>query len=77
MKPTRANLRAVAILRETLRVRPEFEPESTTTGKVHGGFGILCSFTDRSACEETLRGLGFVAGNTYGSFTEWTRRAES
>jgi hypothetical protein len=77
MKPTRANLRAVAILRETLRVRPEFTPESTTTGKIHGGFGILCAFTDRAACEETLRELGFVAGNSYGSFTEWTRRAAS
>jgi hypothetical protein len=73
MKPTRCNLRAVAILRETLRVRPEFTPESTTTGKIHGGFGILCAFTNREACEETLFDLGFVPGKTYGSFTEWTR----
>ena len=77
MKPTVKNLRALAVLKDELKRRPDFEPESTTTGKVHGGFGILCAFTDRAACEETLRGLGFVAGNTYGSFTEWTRRAAS
>ena len=75
MKPTVKNLRALAVLKDELKRRPDFEPESTTTGKVHGGFGILCAFTDRAACEETLRELGFVAGNSYGSFTEWTRRA--
>ena len=77
MKPTVKNLRAVAVLNAEITRRPDFEPESTTQGKIHGGFGILCAFTDREACEETLRELGFVAGNTYGSFTEWTRRAAS
>ena len=77
MKPTVKNLRALAVLTDELKRRPDFEPESTTSGKVHGGFGILCAFTDREACEETLRELGFVAGNTYGSFTEWARRAAS
>ena len=77
MKPTVKNLRALAVLKDELKRRPDFEPESTTSGKVHGGFGILCAFTDREACEETLFDLGFVPGNTYGSFTEWTRRAAS
>ena len=75
MKPTVKNLRALAVLKDELKRRPDFEPESTTSGKIHGGFGILCAFTDREACEETLFDLGFVPGKTYGSFTEWARRA--
>ena len=74
MKPTQKNLRALAILRAELTRRPDFEPESTTQGKVHGGFGILCEFTNREACEETLRAIGFVTKRTFGSFTEWTRK---
>lgn len=73
MKPTQKNLRALAILRAELTRRPDFEPESTTQGKVHGGFGILCAFTNREACEETLCTLGFVPERTFGSFTEWKR----
>ena len=73
MKTTVKNLRAVAVLKGELKRRPDFEPESTTTGKVHGGFGILCEFTNRDACEETLRALGFVPKRTFGSFTEWKR----
>ena len=73
MKPTLKNRRAVAILRAELTRRPDFEPESTTQGKVHGGFGILCEFTTREACEETLRAFGFVPQYTFGSFTEWKR----
>ena len=73
MKPTQKNLRALAILRAELTRRPDFEPESTTQGKVHGGFGILCEFTNREACDETLRALGFVPEHTFGSFTEWKR----
>ena len=73
MKPTLKNLRALAILRAELVRRPDFEPESTTTVKIHGGFGILCEFTNRDACEETLRALGFVPKRTFGSFTEWKR----
>lgn len=71
MKPTVKNLRALAVLKDELKRRPDFEPESTTTGKVHGGFGILCAFTNREACEETLRALGFVPRRTFGSFTDW------
>ena len=74
MKPTKKNLRAVAILRAELTRRPDFEPESTTQGKIHGGFGILCAFTNREACDETLRTLGFVPEHTFGSFTEWKRK---
>ena len=73
MKPTVKNLRALAVLKDELKRRPDFEPESTTTGKVHGGFGILCAFTDREACEETLRAMGFVPRRTVGSFTDWKR----
>ena len=73
MKPTVKNLRALAILRAELVRRPDFEPESTTTGKIHGGYGILCEFTNREACEETLRTLGFAPKRTCGSFTEWKR----
>ena len=73
MKPTVKNLRALAVLKAELKRRPDFEPESTTSGKVHGGFGILCEFTNREACEETLRALGFVPRRTFGSFTDWTR----
>ena len=73
MKPTVKNLRALAILRAELVRRPDFEPESTTQGKIHGGYGILCEFTNRDACEETLRTLGFVPKRTFGSFTEWKR----
>ena len=73
MKPTVKNLRALAVLKDELKRRPDFEPESTTSGKVHGGFGILCAFTDRDACEETLRSLGFVPRRTFGSFTDWKR----
>ena len=73
MKPTVKNLRALAILRAELVRRPDFEPESTTQGKVHGGFGILCEFTNREACEETLRSLGFVQDRQCGSFTDWKR----
>ena len=71
MKPTQKNIRALAILRAELVRRPDFEPESTTQGKIHGGFGILCEFTNRDACEETLSALGFVTKRTFGSFTEW------
>ena len=46
MKPTVNNLRALAVITDELKRRPDFEPESTTSGKVHGGFGILCAFTD-------------------------------
>lgn len=74
MKPTAKNLRALAILRAELTRRPDFEPESTTQGKIHGGFGILCEFTNREACEETLSVLGFVPKRTFGSFTEWKRK---
>ena len=74
MKTTIKNLRAVAILRAELTRRPDFEPESTTQGKIHGGFGILCAFTNREACDETLRALGFVPEYTFGSFTEWKRK---
>ena len=73
MKPTVKNLRALAVLTDELKRRPDFEPESTTTGKVHGGFGILCAFTSRDACEETLRALGFVPRRTFRSFTDWKR----
>jgi hypothetical protein len=73
MKPTVKNLRARAILTDEIKRRPDFEPESTTSGKIHGGYGILCDFTDRDACEETLRALGFVPKRTFGSFTEWKR----
>ena len=73
MKPTVKNLRAVAVLTGEFKRRPDFEPESTTQGKVHGGFGILCEFTNREACEETLSALGFVHKRTFGSFTEWKR----
>ena len=73
MKPTVKNLRALAVLTDELKRRPDFEPESTTSGKVHGGFGILCAFTDRGACEETLCALGFVPRRTFGSFTDWKR----
>ena len=73
MKPTQKNIRALAILRAELVRRPDFEPESTTQGKIHGGFGILCEFTNREACEETLRALGFVPRRTLGSFTDWKR----
>ena len=73
MKHTVKNLRAVAVLKGELKRRPDFEPESTTTGKVHGGFGILCEFTNREACEETLSALGFVPKRKFGSFTEWER----
>ena len=73
MKPTGKNLRALAILRAELTRRPDFEPESTTPGKIHGGFGILCAFTNREACDETLRALGFVPEYMFGSFTEWKR----
>ena len=73
MKPTARNLRASAILSDMLRARPDFTPESTTTGKIHGGYGILCAFTDRDACEETLRSLGFVPDRQCGSFTDWKR----
>jgi len=73
MKPTVKNLRARAILTDELKRRPDFEPESTTQGKVHGGFGILCAFTNREACDETLRSLGFVPYRQCGSFTDWKR----
>lgn len=74
MKPTVKNLRALAILRAELVRRPDFEPESTTQGKIHGGFGILCEFTNREACDETIRSFGFVPKRTFGSFTEWKRK---
>ena len=74
MKPTQKNIRALAILRAELTRRPDFEPESTTQGKIHGGFGILCEFTNREACDETLRALGIVPEHTFGSFTEWKRK---
>ena len=73
MKPTVKNLRALAVLKAELKRRPDFEPESTTQGKIHGGFGILCAFTNREACDETLRALGFVPRRTFGSFTYCTR----
>ena len=73
MKPTLKNRYALAVLTDELKRRPGFEPESTTSGKIHGGFGILCEFTNREACEETLRALGFVPKRTFGSFTEWKR----
>ena len=73
MKPTLKNRYALAVLTDELKRRPDFEPESTTTGKVHGGFGILCEFTNREACDETLRSFGFVPKRTFGSFTEWKR----
>ncbi len=72
MKPTVKNLRAVAVLTDELKRRPDFEPESTTTGKIHGGFGILCAFTDRYACEETLSALGFVPTHPFGRFSCFT-----
>ena len=74
MKPTLKNQRALAVLIDELKRRPDFEPESTTQGKIHGGFGILCEFTNREACDETLRSLGFVPEFTFGSFTEWKRK---
>ena len=74
MKPTLKNQRALAVLTEELKRRPGFEPESTTSGKIHGGFGILCEFTNRDSCDETLRSLGFVPEFTFGSFTEWKRK---
>jgi hypothetical protein len=67
MKPTVKNLRAREVLAAELKRRPDFEPESTTSGKIHGGYGILCDFTNREACEETLRALGFVPKRTFGS----------
>ena len=73
MKPTLKNRYALAVLTDELKRRPDFEPESTTQGKVHGGFGILCEFTNREACDETLRSFGFVPKRTFGSFTEWKR----
>ena len=72
MKPTVKNLRALAILRAELVRRPDFEPESTTTGKVHGGFGVLCEFTTRDACEETLRSFGLVPTHPFGRFSCFT-----
>ena len=72
MKPTKKNIRALAILRAELVRRPDFEPESTTQGKVHGGFGILCEFTNREACEETLRSFGFVPTHPFGRFSCFT-----
>ena len=77
MKPTLKNQRALAVLTEELTRRPDFEPESTTSGKIHGGFGILCEFTNRDACDETLRSLGFVPEFTFGSFTDWKRKGAS
>ena len=77
MKPTVKNLRALAILRAELVRRPDFEPESTTQGKVHGGFGILCEFTNREACDETLSALGLVPTHPFGRFscfTLWKRK---
>ena len=73
MKPTLKNRYALAVLTDELKRRPDFTPESTTSGKIHGGYGILCAFTNRDACEETLRTLGFVPKRTFGSFTEWKR----
>ena len=73
MKPTVKNLRAVAVLTGELKRRPDFEPESTTQGKIHGGYGILCAFTNRDACDEALRSFGLVPKRTFGSFTEWKR----
>ena len=72
MKQTVKNLRAVAILRAELTRRPDFEPESTTQGKIHGGFGILCEFTTREACEETLRAFGLVPTYPFGRFSCFT-----
>ena len=72
MRPTVKNLRAVAVLNAEIKRRPDFEPESTTTGKIHGGFGILCEFTNREACEETLRTLGFVPTHPFGRFSCFT-----
>lgn len=77
MKPTKRNLSARAALEHELKLRPEFCPESTTSGKVHGGFGVIAAFTDREACEETLRAFGFVPEFTFGSFTEWKRKGEA
>lgn len=73
MKPTLKNRYALAVLTDELKRRPEFCPESTTTGKIHGGYGILCAFTNRDACEETLRSLGFVPVRVCGGFTDWKR----
>ena len=72
MKPTQKNIRALAILRAEFKRRPDFEPESTTQGKVHGGFGILCEFTNREACEETLRSFGLVPTHPFGRFSCFT-----
>ena len=72
MKPTQKNLRALAVLNAELKRRPDFEPESTTTGKIHGGFGILCEFTNREACEETLRSFGLVPTHPFGRFSCFT-----
>ena len=77
MKPTLKNLQAEAVLRAELARRPDFEPESTTSGKIHGGFGVLCAFTNREACDETLRSFGFVPEFTFGSFTDWKRKVTS
>ena len=76
MKPTLKNRCALAVLTDELKRRPEFCPESTTSGKIHGGYGILCAFTNRDACEETLRSLGFVPVRVCGSFTEWEKPVE-
>ena len=72
MKPTVKNLRALAVLNAEIKRRPDFEPESTRQGKVHGGFGILCEFTNREACEETLRSFGLVPTHPFGRFSCFT-----
>lgn len=72
MKPTVKNLRALAVLNAELTRRPDFEPESTTQGKVHGGFGILCEFTNREACDETLRSFGLFPTHPFGRFSCFT-----
>ena len=76
MKPTARNTYGRACLERELKHRPDFAPSSTSSGKVHGGFGIIAEFTNRDACEETLRSLGFAPDRQCGSFTEWAKPVE-
>lgn len=73
MKPTAINMHGLSVVRAQIKALPNWLPASTTTGKVHHAYGTLCRFTNREACEETLRLLGFVPDRQCGSFTDWKR----